>query len=116
VIFVCQEHVLVQIRIVNVLAEMHFDVFVKNNIWLLIKLIVVCENEFFFKKMKMFLVRVINASIDDGCASCIQRNGICLDENFDDHMDKCFCPIDNDLCNDRSTAYLLPVTQSLRKM
>ncbi len=72
---------------------------------------------FLLKGNLFFLVRVINASIDDGCASCIQRNGICLDENYDDHMDKCFCPMDNDLCNDRSTTYLapVPVTQSLRK-
>jgi hypothetical protein len=58
---------------------------------------------------------VINASIDDACASCIKKNGICLDENFDDHIDKCFCPNDNDLCNDRPTTYLSPVTQTLRK-
>jgi hypothetical protein len=66
--------------------------------------------------MIYFLVRVINATIDDACGSCIKRNGICLDENSDDRMDKCFCPTDNELCNDRSvTTYLQPVTQSLRK-
>lgn len=61
------------------------------------------------------LVRVINSSIDETCESCIKRHGICLDENFDDRMDKCFCPLDNDLCNERSTTYFLPVTLSLRK-
>jgi len=62
-----------------------------------------------------FLVRVLNASIDNTCGSCIKRNGICLDENSDDRMDKCFCPLEDDLCNQRSTTYLIPVTQSLRK-
>jgi len=60
------------------------------------------------------LVRVINASIDSTCSSCIERGGVCLDENFDDHMDKCFCQIDNDLCNGRTTS-LIPITQPLRK-
>ncbi|UJR16143.1 hypothetical protein I4U23_003054 [Adineta vaga] len=67
---------------------------------------------------KTHCVRVINASIDAACASCIKRNGICLDENADDRMEKCFCPTDNDLCNDRpttTTTYLIPLTQPLRK-
>ncbi|CAF0842607.1 unnamed protein product [Rotaria sp. Silwood1] len=64
---------------------------------------------------KTHCVRVINASVDSACASCIKRNGICLDENSDDYMDKCFCPTENDLCNDRTTTYFLAATQSLRK-
>jgi hypothetical protein len=68
-------------------------------------------------KFLKLIVRVINASIDDACASCIKRNGICLDENSDDRMEKCFCPTDNDLCTDRTTTttYMAPATQSLRK-
>ncbi|CAF1083716.1 unnamed protein product [Adineta steineri] len=65
---------------------------------------------------KTHCVRVINASVDEACGSCIKRNGICLDENSDDRMEKCFCPTDNDLCNDKATTtYLPPITQSLRK-
>jgi hypothetical protein len=81
---------------------------------------VVCKNSFSIKIQKYkisnyFSVRVINASVDEACASCIRRNGICLDENSDDHMDKCFCPTDNDICNDRPPTYLAPVTQPFRK-
>ena len=69
--------------------------------------------------VRHFSVRVINASVDEACASCIKRNGICLDENADDRMEQCFCPTDNDLCNERpsttTTTYFVPMTQPLRK-
>jgi len=61
------------------------------------------------------LVRVINASIDSTCVSCIERGGVCLDEDADDHMDKCFCQTDSDLCHGRTASSSIPVTQPLRK-
>jgi len=77
----------------------------------------------FFSNNKMFAVRVINASIDETCAACMQRNGICLDDDSDDQMDKCFCPLDNELCQERerptesssSLELIFPVTQPFRK-
>ncbi|CAF3288000.1 unnamed protein product [Rotaria socialis] len=64
---------------------------------------------------KTHCVKVINASVDDACGSCIKRNGICLDENSNDRMDKCFCPTENDLCNDRTTSFFEQATQPIRK-
>ena len=50
------------------------------------------------------LVRVINSSIDSVCKSCIERGGVCLDEDSDNHMDRCFCQTDSDLCNGITTS------------
>ena len=62
------------------------------------------------------LVRVINASIDSTCGPCIGRGGVCLDEDADDHLDKCFCQIDSELCSGRTTTTLapIPLTQPVR--
>ena len=53
--------------------------------------------------------------MDAACASCIARGGICLDENADDQMDRCFCQMENDLCHGRTTPPAMPITQPLRK-
>ena len=57
---------------------------------------------------------MINASIDSSCTSCTERGGVCLDENSDERMDKCFCQADNDLCRDRTTTLSIPETQPIR--
>lgn len=62
------------------------------------------------------LVRVINASMDSSCSSCISRGGVCLDEDTDDRMDRCFCQTESDLCHGRTTTTAAPVTQSSPKM
>lgn len=64
----------------------------------------------------MNLVRVINTSMDSSCAPCIARGGVCLDEDSDDHMDRCFCQTESDLCHGRTTSSPIPATQSIRKM
>ncbi|CAF1332092.1 unnamed protein product [Adineta steineri] len=75
----------------------------------------VCKEQY-MSVNKTHCVRVINASIDSICTSCIERGGVCLDENTDDHMDKCFCQTDSDLCNGiTSSSSITSVTQPLRK-
>jgi hypothetical protein len=71
------------------------------------------KQQYFF--LSKNLVRVVNASIDSACASCIERGGVCLDENSDDHMDKCFCQTNSDLCNGRTSPSSISVTQTLIK-
>lgn len=61
------------------------------------------------------LVRVINGSIDASCGPCIERDGVCLDENSDDQMDRCFCQTDSDLCHGRTTSTPIPLTQPVKK-
>ncbi|UJR30540.1 hypothetical protein I4U23_018070 [Adineta vaga] len=58
----------------------------------------VCKEQY-LSVNKTHCVRVINASMDSMCTSCVERGGVCLDEDSDDHMDKCFCQTDSDLCN-----------------
>lgn len=62
------------------------------------------------------LVKVINASLDATCTTCNERGGVCLDENSDNYMDKCFCQPDNDLCHDRTTSTTpIPTTETPEK-
>ncbi|CAF3117493.1 unnamed protein product [Rotaria sp. Silwood2] len=74
----------------------------------------VCKDQY-ISVNKTHCVRVINASIDSTCVSCIERGGVCLDDNSDNYMDKCFCQIDSDLCHGRTTLSLIPITESLEK-
>ncbi|CAF0761680.1 unnamed protein product [Rotaria sordida] len=75
----------------------------------------VCKDQY-ISVNKTHCVRVINASMDSTCVSCMERGGVCLDEDSDNYMDKCFCQIDSDLCHDRTTVSLIPMTESLENI
>lgn len=53
--------------------------------------------------------------MDSACASCVARGGICLDENTDDQMDRCFCQAENEMCHGKTTLSAVPMTQPVRK-
>ncbi|CAF1091615.1 unnamed protein product [Adineta ricciae] len=63
----------------------------------------VCKEQY-MSVNKTHCIRVINSSIDSVCKSCNERGGVCLDEDSDNHMDKCFCQTESDLCNGITTS------------
>lgn len=79
---------------------------------------VLIKKEIYGLKRKRFpcknLVRVINSTIDSTCVSCNERKGICLDENSDGYMDKCFCQPNNDLCHGRASTPSIQETEPVK--
>ncbi|CAF4479095.1 unnamed protein product [Rotaria socialis] len=75
----------------------------------------VCKDQY-LSVNKTHCVKVINASSDSSCIACIERGGICLDEDSDNHMDTCFCQLDTDLCNERTTLSMISTTESTEKL
>ena len=116
-IVACRAPVRVPMRIASVLPGTRFDVFVKMDISLVMTLIAVSPSRSADSVQRGViddvLVRVINASIDDGCASCMEMHSICLDEDADDRLDECFCPPDQQRCQvDRTTTTTTPSTST----
>ncbi|CAF3324834.1 unnamed protein product [Rotaria socialis] len=75
----------------------------------------VCKDQY-LSVNKTHCVKVINASSDSSCIACIERGGICLDEDSDNRMDTCFCQLDTDLCNERTTLSMISTTESTEKL